>query len=152
MELVLTRDYYKDGTNGTLQCEGKTLCHTIELPWEDNRPCFSCIPEGRYRLVKRSSYKLKDHLEVSDVPGRKLILIHPANNAGQQLLGCIAPVRTITGEGTGSESVLACNLLYREITARIDKEKVWLNIRSNTAIVAVPSRIPSFIPRLRIAA
>jgi hypothetical protein len=84
-----------------------------------------------------------------DVPGRSFILIHPANNAGQQLLGCIAPVTTITGEGKGSESVLAANLLYREVTVRIDREKVWLLIRSNTGAVTIPAVV---MPQLRIAA
>jgi hypothetical protein len=151
MELLLTRSYYKGGTNGVLQSEGKKLCHTIELPWRNNRPCFSCIPEGRYLLEKRSSEKFNDHLQVVAVKGRSLILIHPANDARKQLLGCIAPVMTITGEGTGTDSVLACNLLYRYIVPRIDSERVWLVIRSNTGAVAAPYA-PSLLPQLKVAA
>ena len=39
-----------------------------------------------------------------DVPGRDLILIHPANDAKLELLGCIAPVTVHTGIGKGSAS------------------------------------------------
>ncbi len=39
-----------------------------------------------------------------DVPGRDLILIHPANDAELELLGCIAPVTKHTGIGKGSAS------------------------------------------------
>ena len=37
MELELNRAYYKEGTNGTLFCSGNYLCHTIELPWNNNK-------------------------------------------------------------------------------------------------------------------
>jgi hypothetical protein len=101
-------------------------------------------------LEKRQSLKFKDHLLITEVPDRELILIHPANDAGQQLLGCIAPVTTHTGEGKGNQSVLATNLLYREVNTRIDREKVWLLIRSNTGAVAAAYAPPS-LPWLKMA-
>lgn len=152
MELVLTRSYYKDGTNGTICCEGETICHTIELPWKNNRPCFSCIPEGVYELEKRYNYHRGEHLLVTNVPDRDLILIHPANNAGQQLLGCIAPVTKLTGEGKGSQSQLATNLLYREVNLRIDREQVWLRITSPMGEPAVVQKWwPVITPALQAA-
>ena len=156
MELILTRSYYKGGTNGTVFCEGEKLCHTIELPWENNKPCFSCIPEGVYELKKRYTLYRGEHLLVSGVPGRKLILIHPANNAGQQLLGCIAPVTTLTGDGEGSQSQLATNLLYREVSLRIEREQVWLRITSPTGEPAVVQKVrplvrPFTVPVLQAA-
>jgi hypothetical protein len=48
MEIHLTRTYFPDGTNGILECEGKLICNTIELPWKKNETKVSCIPEGKY--------------------------------------------------------------------------------------------------------
>ena len=92
MELELIRTYFPNGTNGELYHAGSRLCFTIELPWKDNHAGVSCIPEGRYALVKRYSQKFHWHLQLNAVPGRDAILIHPANNALLELRGCIAPV------------------------------------------------------------
>ncbi|MBS1565314.1 MAG: hypothetical protein JST39_13050, partial [Bacteroidetes bacterium] len=81
MELELRRTYLPGGTNGEIISSGVRVCYTIELPWLDNLPQVSCIPEGRYELKKRYSPKFKNHLQVANVPGRDYILIHPANDA-----------------------------------------------------------------------
>src|SRR5689334_16845612 len=78
MELLLTRTYAPEGTNGNIFYHGIHLVYTIELPWKDNHAEVSCIPEGSYALVKRYSPKFDWHLMVMNVPGRDLILIHPA--------------------------------------------------------------------------
>ena len=92
MELVLYRTYNAEGTTGDLYIDGVFICHTIELPWLDNEPRRSCIPEGRYALQKRCSPKFDDHLLVTGVKNRSMILLHPANHATKELSGCIAPV------------------------------------------------------------
>lgn len=46
-----------------------------------------------------------------DVRQRTAILIHAANDAMKELQGCIAPVTVLTGEGRGSQSRAALNLL-----------------------------------------
>ncbi|ROO17153.1 hypothetical protein OC66_11575, partial [Flavobacterium psychrophilum] len=101
MVLRLSRTYFPDGTNGKLECEGKFICNTIELPCKNNETKVSCIPEGKYFIRKRYSNKFKWHLEVLDVKNRSLILFHPANNALQELNGCIAPVTKLSGPGLG---------------------------------------------------
>jgi len=70
----------------------------------NNQQRVSCIPEGEYVLQKRFSPKFQWHLHLRNVPGRDLILIHPANDAKTELLGCIAPVTRHTGIGKGSSS------------------------------------------------
>jgi hypothetical protein len=107
MNLELIRTYFPEGTNGILLFNGVAICSTIELPWKNNESRISCIPEGTYGLVKRYSAHFKWHLQVKDVPGRQLILIHPANDAIHELQGCIAPVAVITGIGKGNFSRLA---------------------------------------------
>jgi hypothetical protein len=104
MVLVLNRIYFPEGTQGVLEWNGTLICYTIELPWVGNQRRISCIPEGEYLLQLRFSPKFKWHFLLMDVPGRDLILIHPANDAKLELLGCIAPVTKHTGIGKGSAS------------------------------------------------
>ncbi|WP_028666579.1 DUF5675 family protein [Runella zeae] len=108
MNLILNRLQASElGTNGEITVEGKHVCYTIERPWLDNQRRISCIPTGRYQLKPRFSQKFKYHLILLDVPGRDLILIHPANDAIKELNGCIAPVSDHTGIGKGVKSVVA---------------------------------------------
>ena len=73
----------------------------IERPWLENRRNVSCIPEGKYPLKRRYSKRYGWHYLVDEVKNRSLILIHPANNALQELQGCLAPVTSLSGEGLG---------------------------------------------------
>ena len=104
MTVVLKRTYFPLGTNGKLECDGKFISYTIELPWKENQKRVSCIPEGKYFIKKRYSNKFKWHLEIVDVKKRSLILFHPANNALLELNGCIAPVTKLSGPGLGMMS------------------------------------------------
>ncbi|EKT3958033.1 DUF5675 family protein [Flavobacterium psychrophilum] len=131
MVLTLSRTYFPDGTNGILECEGKLICNTIELPWKKNETKVSCIPEGKYFIRKRYSNKFKWHLEVVDVKNRSLILFHPANNALQELNGCIAPVAKLSGPGLGLMSRKAFSKLKNLVNPILDRnESVVLIIKS----------------------
>ena len=126
MELNLTRSHHPEGTNGTLVYN---VAHTIELPWLDNKRRVSCIPPGRYELKKRYTEKHKDHIIVMNVPGRDGILIHPANDALQELLGCIAPVTTLIGFGKGIHSRDANERVKELLDIAFSRhEQVFLNI------------------------
>ena len=131
MVLLLFRTYFPGGTNGKLDCEGRFVCYTIELPWLDNAKRVSCIPEGEYFLRKRYSKKFRWHIEISDVENRSLILFHPANNAEKELNGCIAPVTKLSGLGLGLESRQAFiklkSLVYKSLER---EEKVLLIVKS----------------------
>ena len=110
MNITILRSYHPTGTNGRLYINGVFQCYTIELPWLYNKPQVSCIPEGNYLLEKRYSAKYGEHLLVTGVPARSLILIHPANNALRDLKGCIAPVTTLLplpGQGSSSRGAMA---------------------------------------------
>ncbi len=130
MVLVLNRTYFPEGTQGVLEWNGTIVCYTIELPWLGNQRRISCIPEGEYILQKRFSPKFKWHFLLLEVPGRALILIHPANDAKLELLGCIAPVTKHTGIGKGSASKKA--LLKLKALTKVafkQNEKVILKIQ-----------------------
>jgi hypothetical protein len=132
-ELELTRAYFPNGTNGEIYLDGQRVCYTIELPWCDNQVQTSCIPEGRYELVKRYSPKFKEHLQLLNVAGRSDILMHPANDAMKELKGCIAPVSILTAEGKGLRSRIAFEKLIGIVYDAIEKgNQVFLNIKSET--------------------
>lgn len=87
--LTLTRyAYCETHTAGRIYFDNFRL-HTIERPWLGNKAYKSCIPPGCYQVVRRHSEKFGHHFLLNDVPGRDLILIHPANYA-TEIEGCIA--------------------------------------------------------------
>ncbi|GGH73400.1 hypothetical protein HNQ91_003647 [Filimonas zeae] len=122
MEIKLHRTYYSNGTNGLLMLDNQLVCYTIELPWRDNEPRVSCIPEGEYPLAKRLSPNHGKCLLLKNVPNRSLILIHPANNAIRELQGCIAPVSKLTGPGCGDRSRMAFNTVLQQVYAALNKQ------------------------------
>lgn len=88
MRAILCREYYPKQTHGTLTVydeeSGEELfkCRTLELPDLGNQRNISCIPEGFYDVVPRQSPKYGNHLHVTEVPNRSLILLHFGNYAG----------------------------------------------------------------------
>jgi len=121
MKILIERTYYPEGTNGDLYIDGKLKCHSIELPWENNAHGISCIPEGTYECEKHISEHLGNTLHVMNVPNRDAILIHGANNAKKELLGCIAPVTTLNGPGMGSKSLMQLNDIVSQAYAELAK-------------------------------
>lgn len=136
MVLVLKRTYFPEGTQGVLEWNGTIVCYTIELPWLGNQKRISCIPEGEYVLQKRFSPKFQWHLHLRNVPGRDSILIHPANDAKMELLGCIAPVTLYTGIGKGSSSRKALDKLKAIVYAALAyNEEVNIRIQSKKIVI-----------------
>lgn len=123
MKLLLLRSYHEKGTNGELFVNDKLFCYTIELPWKNNRKNVSCITPGTYDLVKRNSENHGDHLLLENVPNRSLILIHTANNALEELRGCIAPVTVLTGQGCGDSSRAAFRPLIKMVYQALAKKQ-----------------------------
>ncbi|MBC5842644.1 hypothetical protein H8R23_14615 [Flavobacterium sp. F-380] len=131
MVLILNRTYLPEGTQGVLEWNGILVCYTIELPWLQNQRGVSCIPEGEYVLQKRFSPKFRWHMHLRNVPGRDFILIHPANDAKKELLGCIAPVTSHSGPGKGCLSRLAMEKMKTLIYVALDdNEEVKIKIQS----------------------
>ncbi|MDP4213286.1 MAG: DUF5675 family protein [Bacteroidota bacterium] len=132
MELELIRKYFTEGTNGEILYRDRLMVYSIELPWKNNQARVSCIPEGRYELVKRWSLRFNWHLQVMNVPQRSFILIHPANDASRELKGCIAPVGIITGAGKGIRSRMALSKLTSLVSGALDRrEQVFITIKKD---------------------
>lgn len=131
MILELKRAYPPEGTTGEFSIGGHLICSTIELAWLNNQKKVSCIPEGTYELVKHNSHHLGDVLMLLDVPNRDFIYIHSANDASEELLGCIAPVQRLTGNDSGVNSRASFYPIRAFVYAAIDAgEKVYLKIYS----------------------
>ncbi len=61
---------------------------TVEDAWRDNETKVSCIPVGRYKIVRHKSPRFGAVYKVLDVPNREHILIH-AGNTHRDTEGCI---------------------------------------------------------------
>lgn len=61
---------------------------SLELPWRNNLPNISCIPEGEYKCKPYSSAKYNNVYEVTGVMNRSYILIH-IGNFTTDTRGCI---------------------------------------------------------------
>ncbi len=90
MEIILERFAYSPaGTFGTLFLP-ENILYTVERPWLDNIPRWSCIPEGQYKCVPRPYYRGGyNAIHVTDVPNRSYILMHKGNIM-HNVEGCIA--------------------------------------------------------------
>ncbi len=76
------------GTFGILAVGNDPLCHTLERPWDDNKPRLSCVPAGLYDCVRHNGSHFQNVWELCGVPGREAILIHPGNSI-RDTEGCI---------------------------------------------------------------
>ncbi len=135
MSFKLFRTYKKSGTNGSLRYGSEKICHTIELPWRENQTFISCIPEGQYLLEKRITHERGFHLILKSVPERSWILVHPANDAEEELEGCIAPVMELTGEGKGIQSNEAMDKLLEvfEEAQKLQKH-IYITIKEKSTM------------------
>ena len=85
-------------TRGILMCGLMPLCHTFELPFNNNVQKLSCIPEGIYTVFKHNHPKFGDIFVFDGVPNRAGIFIH-AGNTIKDTSGCILPGLDVDGYG-----------------------------------------------------
>lgn len=129
--LTLTRSPSTEhGTFGSL-----LTYHTLELPWRNNASRISCIPAGIYSCIWRVSSKFGWVFEVTNVPSRSGILIHPANFAADkskpelksELLGCIALGLT-KGKVNSQAAIFGSRLAVQEFAAKLNRSPFTLEI------------------------
>lgn len=65
-------------------------CFCLELPWRHNQIRKSCIPTGKYTVVKHRSRRFGSSFWILEVPHRTEILIHKGNY-NKDTLGCQLP-------------------------------------------------------------
>ena len=119
--------FLENATLGFLSIDGEFECFTLELPWLDNKPYVSCIPEGTYKVELEYSGRFGKELpELRDVPGRSEIKFHPANFPSE-LKGCIAPGQLIGRDFVRNSGLAMNSLLYRFKTMSVEEE-AWITI------------------------
>ncbi len=135
MRAVLTRLESSDqGTFGKIQA-GRITLFTGELPWRENLPGISCIPEGLYECIWTYSPRFKRHLYlVGEVPLRTGIRKHSANLMGDkskgfkcQLNGCIALGERL-GWIDGQKAVLLSAPAMRRFETYMDRKAFELEV------------------------
>jgi hypothetical protein len=93
-ELIRLTKRLEDVQRGVLLHNGEPILSTLELPWKDNKPNISCIPQGRYYCTRTKDRTLAggthipETFEVNDVKDRSGILFHVGNFA-KETHGCI---------------------------------------------------------------
>ena len=125
MKLLLSRTYENNFTLGSMfVLDGEKLvhkCKSIELPWLNNQRNVSCIPEGKYNVIKDYSNKRGNVFRLLWVRDRSGILIHVGNFVAGYVKdseGCILPGNYFIdlnddGNLDVAESQLAMNTLWQ---------------------------------------
>lgn len=127
MEITLQRfDYTPQQTVGILRVATFQF-YTLELGWHNNEKQKSCIPPGRYEVVKRNSPKYNNHFHILNVPNRDYILIHHGNFY-TDILGCILAGTGLTDiNGDGLRDVTSSRIAIKELY-KLLPERFTLNI------------------------
>lgn len=83
MRSFLIRTYQDNQTLSTLllfNYEDKIFeCKTLELRWDNNKQFVSCIPEGKYEVIKHISPTFGKCFKLLNVKDRDNVLIHVGN-------------------------------------------------------------------------
>ena len=128
MRATLCREYFDKQTQGTLTVydgdEEVFQCKTLELPDLNNQRGISCIPEGVYDTIPRTSQKYSDHLHITNVPDRSFILIHWGNYAGSKnprtgqpdIRGCVLVGKDLVDiDGDGIKDITSSKATFKEL-------------------------------------
>lgn len=117
---------------------GKLLAFTLEdtcpSPYV-NVPGKTCIPAGRYQVVRTDSERFKPRkmLRLLEVPGRKGILIHEGNTE-VDVIGCIA-----VGKARMVDQVLhsldALKYVDQVLDGYLAHGEVWVTITNEGGLV-----------------
>ncbi|SFB46424.1 DUF5675 family protein [Algoriphagus aquimarinus] len=131
MDLVLERECWPGGTNGTLLHDGQILSRTIEKPSAHFKPAVACCPEAVYQ-VERLYINRKAGLYLFRTPNGIKQAISPQVEIGVlPLHRNIVLVSEITGEGRGVPSQKALDELLHLVDQALKRgEKATLEIRS----------------------
>ena len=131
MDILLERfAYHPSGTLGSLTLYGERF-YSIERPWKNNSPNVSCIPEGSYPVVWRTSPRFGLTWHITDVPDRTHILIHVANFP-EDVQGCIGLGTDLMGDKVAVSSSRIAVERFEELTK---DEEEW-QIKIGNAVFA----------------
>ena len=134
-KIRLLRSHLPDGsaTFGKLIVPDGWYCYTLENPWLYNAPETSCIPPGVYKLHQRLSPiverttrgKFNVGWEVSGVPGRSYIMIHPGNY-DKDTQGCILPGAGFGWASPHGPMVTRSQETFTQLMFKLAEREEWI--------------------------
>lgn len=131
MELVLSREYWPGGTNGTLKLNSKILAETVEPKAPHFGSGVTCIPEGVYTLRMEVVGDIRKILLTKSGLENRTVRRSKPQLGVEQLQDNIVLVSEITGEGRGVPCIKSWNHLLNLIDQALGKgEMATLEIRS----------------------
>lgn len=87
--VIIARKYKGSNcTSGYLAVDGAVIAYALELPWKNNAPLISAIPDGIYSGILRYDHPDLWRIELTGVPGRDHVEIHTGNTPDDSE-GCI---------------------------------------------------------------
>lgn len=110
---------------------------TGELPWRDNRPGVSCIPEGDYPCRWSVSGRYGHIYGVFDVPDRQYIRLHNGNFCGDREVGLLSHVEGCIllgqafGRIQGQQAILLSRPALSQFHAILAEQPFTLEVRNN---------------------
>lgn len=122
-QLKISREYYSNGTIGTMSYNGVDICRCIEPPKSDNHAGLTCIPEGNFTVLIRSTKEKGLHLWIADVPVRGHVLVNSEDNTSNAINSNIVPVTGFSDRGVGQYSRNAMQLLMDVLKPDLFKSK-----------------------------
>ncbi|BCS89968.1 DUF5675 family protein [Pseudodesulfovibrio sediminis] len=115
------------GTFGVLKIDGKASCVTLEPEDRGNAQNVSCIPEGDYVVKRVNSPKYGDTFEITGVPGRSHILLHPGNTE-TDTKGCVLLGRNFGHLGPNRAVLSSGNTFKSFLQTMADNESAQMHI------------------------
>lgn len=85
---IIRTSYNANSVTGELFANGNFICHTLELPWQNNQSYISSIPSGKYKAILRYDKNDKWRIQLENVPKRSGVQIH-IGNYPSQIEGCV---------------------------------------------------------------
>jgi len=117
IKLIRVEDNKRYGMFGILIIDGETFCVTLEPPDLNNKEDISCIPAGKYKVVKINTEKRGKVFMVMNVPNRTFIYIH-AGNKVEHTEGCIILAQHF-GKLQGNRAVLNSGVTYERFMNKL---------------------------------
>ena len=135
-EVLLNRYHYGEhATLGEIYIPDINLgFSTLELPWKNNEPRVSCIPEGTYTCEMRESPKFGwRYILRGTEPDRTYILIHPGNYP-RNTYGCILLGASAGTTEDGGPAVWNSRKAVGDFEKAMNKEPFELSITSEDGV------------------
>jgi len=122
--LIRLEENFKYGTFGALILSGQFFCVTLENPDIANKRNISSIPAQQYLCRKVQSPKWGETYEITNVPDRTHVLLHPGNIV-KHTEGCII-LAQYPGKLRENRAVLNSGNTYRSFMKRMELHHEFL--------------------------